>query len=311
MKKAAVIILNFNGEKDTVSCLQSVAKIDTGGLDVSIIVVDNGSKEGSAQYVQKHAKDIDFGKIHFELLKTGKNLGFAGGNNVGFKHALENGNDYITILNNDTLVDEKFLTELVRVLDSESKIGIVGPKIYFAKGFEYHRDRYSDKEKGKVFWYAGGIMDWDNVVGKHRGVDEVDHGQFDKIEETDFVSGCCMMIKKEALEKVGLFDEKYFLYYEENDLNQRVRKAGYKIIYAPKAVIWHLNARSAGGSGSVLQDYFIARNRMKFGMTYASFRTKLALLRESLRILKSGRQWQKTGIRDYYLQKFGKGSFEV
>jgi GT2 family glycosyltransferase len=113
------------------------------------------------------------------------------------------------------------------------------------------------------------------------------------------------------LEKAGLFDEKLFLYFEDADLSQRVLRAGYTIIYAPKAVIWHANAASGGGSGSILHDYYITRNRMIFGMKYAPLRSKIALVRESLRLLVSGRQWQKIGIRDFYIGKFGKGSFGV
>jgi len=163
---------------------------------------------------------------------------------------------------------------------------------------------------GKVFWYAGGEMDWKNVIGHHRGVDEVDHGQYDDISETGYVSGCCMLLTKKLLEKVGGFDKKYFLYYEDNDLSQRSKRKGFKILYAPKAVIWHKNAGSAGGSGSPLQDYYITRNRMLFGMRYAPLRSKVALVRESIRLLLSGRKWQKAGIADFYKRRFGKGSYK-
>jgi hypothetical protein len=154
-------------------------------------------------------------------------------------------------------------------------------------------------------------MDWANIIGQHRGVDEADKGQFDKVEETEIATGCCMMIKKEVLKKVGLLDDKYFLYYEDSDLSVRAKKAGYKIVYAPKSIIWHKNAGSAGGSGSALQDYYIIRNRLLFGFRYASARSKLALFRESLFLLLRGRRWQKRGIIDFYLGKLGKGSYKI
>jgi GT2 family glycosyltransferase len=119
------------------------------------------------------------------------------------------------------------------------------------------------------------------------------------------------MLKKEILEKVKGYNEEYFLYYEDADLSMRIKKLGSKIIYNPNAIIWHKNAQSSGGSGSNLQDYYISRNRMLFGLKYASLRAKIALIRESLRILVGGRKWQKIGIKDYYFNKLGKGSYSV
>jgi GT2 family glycosyltransferase len=137
----------------------------------------------------------------------------------------------------------------------------------------------------------------------------VDKGQYEKVEQTDFASGCCEMIKREVLEKVGVFDERYFLYYEDNDLSQRAKKQGFKVFYQPKAILWHLNAGSTGGSGSILQDYYITRNRLLFGFKFASPRAKIALVRESLKLIFAGRPWQKKGALDFYLRRFGKGSY--
>jgi len=108
---------------------------------------------------------------------------------------------------------------------------------------------------------------------------------------------------------VGLFDEQYFLYYEDADLNERIKKAGYHIYYVPTAAIAHVNASSTGGAGSIIQDYYITRNRMLFGMKYAPLRTKAALMRESGNLLLGGRLYQKKAIRDYYLGKFGEGKY--
>ena len=305
MKHVFVSILNFNGKKNTLACLESLKNLNIKDFRITIVVEDNGSKE---EFDVKSGFITD---IPLVVIKNEKNLGFSGGNNVGIKYALDNGADYVLILNNDTYVDKNFILELLNAAEKDENIGILVPKIYFAPGFEFHKERYKKNELGKVFWYAGGEMDWDNVIGHHRGVDEVDHGQYDKIEETEFATGCCMMIKKEVFERVGKFDYKYFLYYEDSDLSKRSKKQGFKIMYVPKSEVFHKNAGSAGGAGSKLQDYYITRNRMIFGMRFAPIRAKLALIKESLKVLVSGRYWQKRGILDFYLGKLSRGSFSI
>lgn len=298
MIKITLVTVDFNNHEDTNNCLDSLQKLDTEGIDLSIIVVDNASK-------------IPFNspkKSNVHTIRTVANFGFTGGNNVGIQHALNNGAEYVVLLNNDTIVDKNLLQELLKGFGHSQNVGIVCPKIYFAKGHEYHKEKYTDKEKGKVIWYAGGSIDWQNVFIKHRGVDEVDEGQYDKLEITQFATGCCLMIKKEVLEKVGMFDDTYYLYFEDGDLSERVKRAGYRIVFQPKAILWHINAGSSG-SGSNLHDYFLTRNRMIFGMRYAPFRTKIALTRESFSLFRNGRQWQKIAIKDYYLKNFKRGSF--
>jgi len=308
MQKASVIILHYSGKENTTDCLKSLINIKLPKeVALEMVVVDNGTKP------EFRINDIreNLGKNVIKIIRNKENLGFAGGNNVGISYALKNGADYVLVLNNDTVVDRNLIAELLKIAKTDESIGILAPKIYFAKGFEFHKNRYTEEDLGKVFWYAGGEMDWGNVLGHHRGVDEVDHGQYDKIMETQFASGCCMFIKKAVFDKVGLFDDKYFLYYEDADFSERVKKANYKIVYAPSVILWHKNAGSAGGSGSKLQDYYITRNRLLFGMRYAPVRAKFALFRESLKILLTGRQWQKKGILDFYLNRFGKGSFSI
>lgn len=302
MKHVVVSLLNFNGKQNTLDCLKSLGNIRKDNFKLSILVVDNASTDGSIESIKGDG---------VKLIENKKNLGFAGGHNVAIKCALESGADYVLILNNDTYVDENFVEKLLEVAEKDSRIGILAPKIYFAPEFEFHKDRYSQKERGRILWYAGGGIDWANIIGYHRGVDEVDKGQFDNIEGTELATGCCMMIKRDVFSKVGMFDDKYFLYYEDSDFSIRAKNKGFKIMYVPKSVIWHKNAGSAGGSGSKLQDYYITRNRLLFGIRYASIRAKFALFRESLRVLLTGRYWQKRGILDFYTGKLGKGSFAV
>lgn len=302
-KKVFISILDYNGKKNTIKCLESLDKIITEGTDTTIIIIDNASKDALLE------KELLTKNLPVKLITNTDNLGFAGGHNVGMQYAIDQGADFILLLNNDTEVDKDFLIELLKVVDTDKNIAAVGSKIYFARGHEFHMDRYREKDLGKVFWYAGGITDWNNVYGLHRGVDEVDNGQYDTTGETDFASGCSVLLSTKVLKEVGLFDDRYFLYYEDGDLQERIKRVGYKIFYAPKSVLWHINAASSGGSGSPLQDYYISRNRMLFGFLYAPVRTKFALLRESLRIMLTGRKWQKKGVIDFYLKKFGKGSY--
>lgn len=284
-------------------CLDSLSRAKCGNFELNIVVVDNGSTDESVKKIQNC-------NSKFKVIENKTNTGFCEGNNVGIKYALNNGADYICLLNNDTRVDPDFLIELVKTAESDEKIGIVGGKIYFEKGYEFHKERYSESEKGKVIWYAGGLIDWQNVYTTHRGIDEVDNGQYETNIETEYVNGCLALIKREVFDKIGFFDKRYFLYFEDADLSIRIKRGEYKQMFCPKSTIWHLNSGSSG-SGSGLHDYFTTRNRMIFGMKYAPLRSKIALLRESLKLLKSGRQWQKQGIKDFYLRKFGKGSFSI
>lgn len=300
MKTIAVVTVNFNTEKDTKDFVASLKHVKTSGFTLKTIIVDNGSKE-PLNLTEKNEQT--------KLIRLDENTGFTGGYNRGIYEALRINADYVLIINNDTILDPLMIEELLKVYESRDRVGIVVPKIYFAKGHEFHKSRYTKEELGNVFWYAGGYFDWANIQSVHRGVDEVDKGQYDTTEETEFITGCCMLIKREVLENVGMFDERFFLYYEDGDLCMRIKHAGYKLYYAPKAVLQHVNASSSGGAGNSLQDYFITRNQMLFGLSYAPLKSKVALLRQSLRYLKNGRPMQKKAIRDYYQRNFGKGSF--
>lgn len=302
MTNIFINLITYNSTIETINCLLSIDKLNTKGMDLHVTVIDNASKK-------EFVCDKKFENFDLHTIVNKENQGFSGGHNKGIKYALQFNPDYVIILNNDTYLDKNLLTELVIVAKSDEKIGIVGPKIYFAKGHEFHKERYKKSELGNVIWYGGGIIDWKNIILSHRFVDEIDTGQLEITEETDFVSGCCMLINVDVLRKIGMFDERYFLYLEDSDFNIRAKKEGYKIVFAPKAKMWHINAASAGGSGSVLQDYFVTRNRLLFGMTYAKLRTKIALLRESLGLLKNGREWQKKGVMDYFMRRFYKGSY--
>jgi GT2 family glycosyltransferase len=305
MKKIVISIIDYKGKENTVSCLASLEKIVVPkNFTLDVVIINNYPTDVlSIRNIYKN--------FTLTVLQNTTNSGFSGGHNVSFSFAKEHDATYTLVMNNDVTVDSKLLSELVSVAEGDQKIGMVCPKIYFSKGSEYHKDRYTEKELGHVFWYAGGLIDWNNVLATHRGVDEVDHGQYDKTEETEFATGCCFLIRMDVVKEIKGFDERYFLYLEDLDLNMRVKSEGYKVLYAPTARLWHHNAGSTGGSGSNLQDYFTTRNRLLFAHDYASLRARFALFRESLRLLHQGREWQRNGVVDYYLHRFGKGRYNV
>ena len=302
MKTVAIIILNWKQPQLTVDTIDSVLKIKHSSFKYKIILVDNGSPDNSLEiFKNKYQKN----KL-IKILDTKGNFGYAGGNNFGIKYALKNKYDYLMVLNNDVLVDQLFTEELVKELNNYD---IVGPKIYFAPGFEYHKDRYQKKDLGKVIWSMGGIVDWNNIYGSNIDIDEVDHGQFNKINNNiDFISGCCFVAKREVFEKIGNFDEKYFMYLEDVDFCHRAKLNGFTLACIPKSIIWHVNSGSTKGPGH-LQNYFITRNRIYFASKFAKLRTKFAIYRESFKFLFKSK-WQRRGVVDFYLKGMEKGSWK-
>jgi len=210
-----------------------------------IIVVDNCSTDGSASLFEKEFS-------HVILIKNKKNLGFARGMNIGIEYALKNKNpDYILCLNNDTLVDDFFLTEMIKVAESDPKIGEVSPKIY-------------DYYKRNVLESAG--CDANLVLRRYRniGYKKKDRGQYGKTRVVNALGGVCMLFKREVLERVRGFDPIYFANCEDLDMCLRVKKEGYKLVYVPASMVWHKGGASKGGKGSVrydaIQVYLDARN---------------------------------------------------
>ncbi|KKS63936.1 MAG: Glycosyl transferase family 2 [Candidatus Collierbacteria bacterium GW2011_GWF2_42_51] len=287
--KIGFITINFHSDQDT---LDVVKQLEKNALPLAVTstvyVVDNEGSENLKEKIKKHSQAI--------YVASPGNIGFAAGNNLGFKKALEDECDLIVLINNDTIVPEDLILKI-----------LASPIIYFAKGFEFE-SKYKKDELGKVIWYGGGEYDWNNVYAKHLGVNEVDKGQYDGQRETDFITGCLFITKAEVLEKVGLFDERYYLYFEDSDLGLRIKKAGYKLIFDSNINLWHKVAQSSG-IGSPLNDYFLTRNRLVFGMDYARTRTKIALMKEAVKKLFVGTKAQKLAICDFYMRKLGGGSW--
>ena len=239
--KVAIIILNWNGIEDTRECLDSLKKITYTNYE--ILLVDSGSHYEEAEYLEK-----EYGSSIKQFIKLKKNLGFAGGNNVAIKKALCEDYDYFLLLNNDTEVDPAFLDNLVDFIEQDKKIGIVGPKIYF----------HPEPEK---IWYAGGVMHWWTSLNYHIGEGEMDKGQYNDAKKTDHVTGCCLLIRKEVVEQIGLLDDKFFAYQEDADWCVRARKNKWTIWYVPASRVWH-KISAAVGKNSPFQVHLVTRNRI-------------------------------------------------
>lgn len=206
------------------------------------------------------------------------NKGYACGVNEGIREAMKDGLEKFCVINDDTYVGEDFIGSVLKSIQSHPN-SLIGGKIYYASGYEYHTDRYTKKDHGRVLWYAGGDVDWAHSQPKHLGVDEVDKKQFDRALETKFITGCLMMFDKRTVDSIGLWDESYFLYYEDADYSERAKRAGLKLFYDPSVVIWHMISQSTGGSGSDLHRKYQRNNLVKFALKYAPLRTKLHVLK--------------------------------
>lgn len=296
----AVLTVNYHSEEDTINLVKQLLDCDRPkGVNLVTFVVDNDNSENLNQTLKKY-KEVKY-------LKSLGNIGFAAGNNLGLKKIIDSNFDVIVMINNDTLVSKDFLVSISNSKISDSSVGAVGGLIYFAKGFEYEKG-YSQSEKGKVIWYGGGKIDWDNVFVGHDLVNKVDDGSI-KEKETPFITGCLLITKPEVLKKIGFFDERYCLYLEDADLCERIKKADYKLVFDPKIKLWHKVAQGSG-IGSSLNDYFLTRNRLLFGFTYTNLRTKFALLRESFKKIFAGTNAQKLAIKDFIFSNYGWGSWK-
>ena len=252
--KVSIIILNWNGWEDTLECLESLYQITYPNYEV--IVVDNGSENEAIERIKGYAegkikveskffeysdknkpiKIIEYTREEAEdggdrekeladlppngkmiLIKNEKNYGFAEGNNIAVRYALKALNpDYILLLNNDTVVDPEFLTELVKVAEGDEVIGIAGPKIYYY-------------DEPKRIW----------ATGDQKSGDKMDDGRYNHIREVKWVVGCAFFVRVTLMDKVGLLDPDFFLYGEESDYCIRVKKAGYKLYFVPDSIVRH------------------------------------------------------------------------
>lgn len=246
----SIVILNWNGLKDTIECLESLEKIDYSNY--KIIVVDNNSEGNDAGILEKKYRNYKYNKNYINVIRSKKNLGFGGGNNMGIRTILEEGKSkYILLLNNDTVVEPNFLKELVKTAENNSRLGIVGGKILY----------YNKPNK---IWYAGGKLDLLRGSGYHFFQGKINQSEISGEIDVTFITGCLMLIKKELFKKIGLLPEEYFLSVEDVDFCYNVISQGYKLKVNLNSKIYHKVSVSKGGENSVIDDYYVTRNRIYF-----------------------------------------------
>jgi GT2 family glycosyltransferase len=230
MKSACVIVLNWNGWQDTVKCIESLKSLTYPNYE--IVVLDNASTNDSVARIREAHPDVI-------LIETGANLGFAGGNNVGIRYALDRGADYIWLLNNDTVVDSNALTALVENAEADSKVGVVGSVIYYMH------------EPTRIQAWGGGRVDLWLGISRH----------FDRPvsnEKIDYITGASFLVRTEVFRQIGLLDDCFFMYWEDADFCLRARRVGWKISVASMSKIFHKESASVGKSSLRLDVYFNA-----------------------------------------------------
>lgn len=286
------VTVNWKRAEDTLDCLRSLAAQTYPNL--RLLAVDNASGDGSVERIRAACPQV-------ELLEMASNLGFAGGYNAGIRRALEQGADYVFIINNDATAHPQAVERLV---EQAAGAGMLAPLIYYAS----HPDRV---------WSAGGwVSRWNLEVSfladslSRRYPD----GRLPPAIELDFITGCALLLPRQTAESVGLFDEGYWMYYEDFDLSVRVRRAGFSIRLVPAAHVWHKVASSSGGRDAPGERYWMARSSVRFFRKYARgiqipivwfWRTGSAV-RTTLR-LAFNRRWSSLraywrGLRDGLLQ---------
>jgi GT2 family glycosyltransferase len=232
--KVFIIVLNYNGKDILKNTLESVYKLDYPNYEV--VVVDNDSRDNSFSEAR-----LSFGKFNF--IKNSQNIGFAAGNNVAIKWALEKMADYVFLLNNDALIEKDALSILVAEAQKSSEVGILSPIIYAG-------------DSGKI-WFSGGKINWFKMRAEH----------VDDIRETQYITGCAMLIKKEVFKKIGLLDENFFLYYEDADFSFRAMQNNFKLKVVSGAKVYHFEKSSE----SLNKIYYLVRSGILFFRKNSSF----------------------------------------
>lgn len=244
--KIFIVVLNYNGRDTLSSCLSSIYHSTYSPYEV--VVVDNGSQDGSFELAKKQ-----FSRAHF--IKNHTNIGFASGNNIGIRFALEKFADYVLILNNDACLKKDTLMELASAAQEKSIPAIFNPLIL--------------NGDNKSIWFAGGEIQWLKMRNVH-----LKRPASKNIHSTEYCTGCAMFVDKEVFKKIGLFDERYFLYYEDADFSVRAKKAGFELYVCPSAKVVH---HEQSNQTNKLKTYWLVLSGMLFFFSHANFFQKIAL----------------------------------
>jgi GT2 family glycosyltransferase len=280
--KIGIILVNYNGALDTVECVDSIEK--SSYKNYEIYVVDNASNDKDVSILEK----LD-GKV--TLLKLKENVGFSGGNNRGISLAIENGCEYILLLNNDTIIEKDTLTHMIDTLQSHHEVGILGCRIHY----------FSDREN---VWFAGGKIV--KAMGTTKHYMKLQKG----FEYVSFLTGCCMLISSEVIQQCGMLSEEYFLYYEDADYCEKVVRKGWKLAADLDAVIYH-KVSSSTMEYSDNYFYYVIRNRFLFiknniNGIHKAVAYVYSMISMLYKFLKYKKKSIIIGFRDFICQKKGK-----
>ena len=283
--RVVAVVLSYNGREDTLAALASLRGIET-------VVVDNGSTDGSTDAVEERFPEV-------ELVRAGVNLGFAGGNNVGIRRALDRGADWVLLLNNDATVEQGLLDALAQAAAARPDAGVLACKVL-----------YADADR---LWYAGAGFHPYLGRSRHRGFGRPDAPG--ALEDTERATGAAMAVSRAAIEEVGLLDEELFLYTEDLEWSLRIRNAGFAVVYVPAARVRHRVSAAAGGAGSPTPSYYETRNMLAVVERYRPLPRGARGLRRALvvspRVLLAARRpasaWAALrGWRDYRRGRMGR-----
>jgi len=233
--EVSIITINYNGLEDTCALIESIPFNE----DMEVIVIDNASKNQEAEIIAKRFPQV-------KVIQSDRNLGFAGGNNLGIQAAQ---GKYLFLINNDTVFEDFNVQALIERMESSPNIGIVCPKIRFA--WDNNPIQFAGYSKLSTI----------TVRNYAIGFNEEDHGQYDNAHPTPYAHGASMLIRREAINKVGLMPDCYFLYYEELDWSMMFTRTGFQIWYEPKCTIYHKESQAIG-QNSPLRSYYLTRNRL-------------------------------------------------
>jgi GT2 family glycosyltransferase len=247
MSFLAVILVNYGDPGDTIACVESLGK--STGVDYRIYVVDNASTAETADRLRTGCPNVT-------LMTNAENIGFGGGNNTGITRAFGDGADLVLLLNNDTIVAPETLSALAEPFSRSPRAGVAAAKIY------YHSEP-------DLLWYAGGRLSVNAARVAHVGLGTKDAGQFDRLAETDYATGCSLLFSREVYDAIGMLDDGFFAYYEDADFSVRARKAGFPVLFVPAARVWH-KVSTTSGWDSPVYIYFNLRNKLLFVRKHAS-----------------------------------------
>lgn len=289
------VILNTNRRDDTLACLESLKY--SSYSNHRIIVLDNHSTDGSVEAIRETHPDVQIVELH-------ENLGYAGNNNVGIEIAMKQDADWVFVLNEDIVLDSECLAKLIEVGESDARIGILGPLVY-------HHDEPT------VIQSAGGMLGeyWESI---HLGKDDVDQGQFMLPHQVEWISGCAILVRRDAIEQAGTLDGNYFIYWEETEWCIRVARAGWKIVNVPQARIWHKGVQRDYQPKPSFTYYGTRNHLLTLAKHHAPLRARLHTWMQILRTLTSWsikpvwrhkrehRDAMMLGVVDFFRKRLGK-----